>query len=125
MPEFPPNVDVRSDVAFQAFANGFRLGSSAASDMLNTTAAYIHPMIVTTLKRYGLDGNNRFGFGSSAEKAASSVVAKLRRAAEHYVDGGQLVAAAYIDFVTNVWTPYQMAKKSMENGDGARMLDGA
>ncbi len=125
MPEFPPSIDVRSDVAFQAFANAFRLGSSAASDMLNTTAAYLHPMMVDTLKKYGLDGTNRFGFGSSADKAAGSVIAKLRRAAQHYVDGGQLVAAAYIDFVSNVWIPYQMAKKAMENGQSERLLDGA
>lgn len=123
MPEFPPNVDVRNDVTFQAFANAFRLGSNAASDMLNTTAAYLHPMIVNTLKQYGLDGTNRFGFGSSAQKAADSVVYKLKLAAEFYVDGGQLVGAAYLDFIQNVWTPYQMAKKAMENGDTSRMLD--
>ncbi len=125
MPEFPPSIDVRSDVAFQAFANGFRMGSAAASDMLNTTAAYVHPMIIGTLRKYGLDGTNRFGFGSSAQKAADSVVNKLKRAAGHYVDGGQLVVAAYVDFVTNVWTPFQLAKKAAENGDSARMLDGA
>ncbi len=125
MPEFPPSIDVRSDVAFQAFANGFRMGSAAASDMLNTTSAFVHPMIVSTLRKYGLDGTNRFGMGSSAQKAADSVVNKLKRAANHYVDGGQLVVAAYIDFVTNVWTPFQLAKKSMENGDSARLLDGA
>lgn len=116
MPTFPPSVDVRNDATMQHLANAFRASTNAGSDFLNTTVASLHPLMVVTMKRYGLDASNRFGFGSSAQKAADSVCAPLKRAAEHLVDAGQLVGFAYLAFIKNVWTPIQMAKAAQESG---------
>ncbi len=121
----PPGAIPNDDASFQAMANQIRQDVHQMSDYLNTVVSYTHPMSVNTLKRFGLDGTNRFGFGSSAQKAADAYCDPLKRAAQNFVDGGQLVTQSFMLFVKGVWVPYQMAKKQMESGDGEALLKGA
>lgn len=116
MPVFPPDVTVEDDSTMHQLTNAFRSSMHAGSDFLNTVVAALHPLIVATLRRFGLDGTNRFGLGSDARKAANSVCDPLKRAAGHLMDASMLVGFAYLAFIKNVWTPIQMAKREQESG---------
>lgn len=117
MATFPPSTVVKNESTFKAVANGFRLGGDAASDALANLAVWLHPVIVNTLRKHGLDGTNRLGLGSDAKKAADSVVGPLHRAAQNFSAGGALVGFAYLAFVKNVVTPIEIAKRQQEGGD--------
>jgi hypothetical protein len=125
MTTVPPNINPNDDVTYQAMTNQIRQASHDLSDYLNRVVAYMHPMAVTTLARYGLDGTGRFGIGSTASKAADAFCNPLQRAAQNFVDGGQLVSVSLMEFNKGVWIPYQMAKRQMEQGAGSAMLRGA
>jgi hypothetical protein len=115
MPVFPPSVNVKDESSMKALADGFRAATYQGSDFLCTTAAYLHPLMVNTMVKYGLDGTNRFGFGSDANKAANKVTKLLKDAADHLTDAGRCVGYAYLAFVSDVWEPIQRAKQEQEN----------
>lgn len=120
MPTFPPAVQVVNDTTMHALANAIRASMHAGSDFLNTTVAHLHPDIVTSLRKYHLDGpGNRLGTGSSASKAASSVCDPLKKAADKLMEASKLVGFAYLAFNKNVWVPIEAAKKAQETGQGA------
>lgn len=116
MPQMPPNIDVRDDASMKALADAYRAATIQGADFLATTAAYLHPLIVNTMQKYGLDGTNRLGFGSDAKKSASEVTDLLKRAADHLVDSGACVGFAYLRFMTRVWEPIQRAKAEQKAG---------
>jgi hypothetical protein len=115
MPQMPPSIDVTNDTTMKAFADAYRGAAFQGADFLATTATYLHPRMVNTLRKYGLDGTNRFGYGSDAIKSANKVVNLLKRAAEHLVDSGQCVGYAYQAFMSEVWEPAQRAKAEQKN----------
>jgi hypothetical protein len=112
---FPPSVNVKDESSMKALADGYRAATYQGADFLATTAAYLHPLMVNTMRKYGLDGTNRFGFGSDANKAANKVTNLLKQAAGHLVDSGQCVGFAYLSFVTDVWEPIQRAKAEQQS----------
>jgi hypothetical protein len=116
MPQMPPSVDVRDDASMKVLADGFRAATIQGADFLATTAAYLHPLMVNTMRKYGLDGTNRFGYGSDANKAANKVTNLLKRSAEHLVDAGNCAGYAYVAFMKEVWEPVQRAKAEQANG---------
>jgi hypothetical protein len=97
-------------------ADAYRASMNLGSDFLNTTAAYLHPRMINAMKKYGLDGTNRFGFGSDANRAAKKVTNLLKTAADHLIDSGMCVGYAYMAFITDVWQPIQQAKKELQSG---------
>ena|SRR5919205_3510992 len=115
MPQMPPSVDVKDADTMKHLADSFRAATTQGADFLATTAVYLHPMMVNTMRRYGLDGTNRLGFGSDANKAANKVTNLLKKAAEHLTDCGQCVGYAYIAFMAEVWEPVQRAKAEQAN----------
>jgi hypothetical protein len=119
MPTFPPAVQVVNDTTMHALANAIRASMHSGSDFLNTTVAYLHPDIVASLQKYGLDGTNRFGMGSDARKAASSVCDPLKKAADKLMEASKLVGFAYLAFNKNVWVPIEAAKNAQKTGRGA------
>jgi hypothetical protein len=119
VPVFPPAVQVINDTTMHALANAFRAGMHAGSDYLNTTVAHLHPDIIASLQKYGLDGTNRFGFGSDAQKAANSVCDPLKKAADKLMEASKLVGFAYLAFNKNVWIPLEAAKNAQKTGQGA------
>jgi hypothetical protein len=119
MPAFPPGVQVVNDTTMHALANAFRASMHAGSDYLNTVVAHLHPDMVASLRKYGLDGTNRFGFGSDAGKAADSVCDPLKKAADKLMEASKLVGFAYLAFNKNVWIPIESAKAAQRTGQGA------
>jgi hypothetical protein len=119
VPVFPPAVHVVNDSTMQALANAFRASMHAGSDFLNTTVSHLHPDMVASLRKYGLDGTNRFGMGSDARKAADSVCDPLRKAADKLMEASKLVGYAYLAFNKNVWVPIESAKAAQRTGQGA------
>lgn len=117
-----PEIRVKRDEHLRLIADAARGASNTAADALTTLAAYLHPQMVRTMQRYGLDGTNRFGFGSDANKAADKVVHNLKRAAECYTDGGRFVGYAYVSFMREVWEPVKMAKEALKKKN-ADLLD--
>jgi hypothetical protein len=111
---FPPDIIVRNASTMKAVADAVDSSARHGGGFLHQTAAYLEPKIVATLQKYGLDGSNRFGFGSDAKKAASSVTDLLRKAAEKFIDGGKLVGYAYLAYMKNVKGPIDASKNAQK-----------
>jgi hypothetical protein len=118
MPMFPPSIDWNKfdDAKMKGMSDAIRSAMLTGSDFLNTGASYLHPQMVNAMRKYGLDGTNRFGFGSDANRAANKVTNLLKRSAEHMADAASCMGFAYLAFMTDVWVPIQRAKEEMKNG---------
>jgi hypothetical protein len=97
----PPSIDVYSTADMQALANSIRASAIQTSDYLANQCAAMHPRIAETLRAEGLDGGRVGNFGSTANQAASRIIAPGKRAAD------QLYAVASLMTVMwGAWNKY-------------------
>lgn len=113
---WPPSVDVEDDTTMKAMADVFRSGTNAGSNFLDFLIRQLKQDIIDSMQDNGLDGANRFGFGSDAKKAADAVCNPLNKAKGHLEDAGKLVGFAYMAFMKDVWNPIQVAKAARNRG---------
>jgi hypothetical protein len=116
MPTFPPKIDVYTEADMKQMTEGFRAGLMLGADQAANTAAALHPRIVATLRQWGLDGTNRLGVGSDANKAANRIARQLQRMAEHMTTAAFYGKAANQDFVRLVVVPVAAARAEQKNG---------
>jgi hypothetical protein len=114
MPTFPPRIDIYTAEDMKQMTDAFRAGLMQGADQSLNTAAALHPRIVATLRQWGLDGTNRLGIGSDANKSANRVIRQMQRSAEHMTSAAFYMKAANIDFVRLVVVPVAVARAERE-----------
>jgi hypothetical protein len=115
---FPPKVVVKDEETMRQLSEESRDGLMQFADDVGNHGAALHPRIVGTLQKYGLDAGGRFGIGAtSAHKAADSVHRLLQQAAEHAMAAASYMQAANAEFYANVVVPVE-AYHSMQTTGG-------
>ena len=119
--QFPPQIDIVNEATTKQVAELYRQGLMGGSHQVKIMAAKFHPCVIATLKHYGLDGTNRFGFGSDARKVADEIVHTYAQASEHMKSAAYYIDAAELITQGRFWTPVELAIKAMD-GRNSKVL---
>jgi hypothetical protein len=109
MAQIPPPTDVIGPDSRKQWINAYQSGLWAACQNIDNTTIFMHRAMADALRSEGVDQAGRFG-GSSADKAASSVSSKLKRASEHIEAAIKLMKAADAAAAQNVDVPIKAAR---------------
>lgn len=119
---FPPRIDIVDEATTKQVAEMYRSGLVAGAHQARITAAKFHPCVVKTLRYWGLDGANRFGFGSDAKKVADEIKQAYNQAAEHMNSAAYYIDAAELITQGRFWTPVHVAMKDSKSGSDPQVL---
>lgn len=120
--QFPPQIDIVNEATTKQVAEAYRHGLLLGEHQARIMAAKFHPCVIATLRHHGLDGTNRFGYGSDAKKVADEISRALNRSAEHMKTAAHFIDAAELIIQGRLWTPVQLAIKAQQSGQSSQVL---
>jgi hypothetical protein len=116
MPTMPPSIEVYSTAEMKQMTDSLRAGMILTADYIANQCVAMHPRIVATLVAEGLDGSNRFGFGSTASAAASAIIRPGQRAAQQLTAAATLITAMNRAWHVHLVTPVEAARAAAKAG---------
>jgi hypothetical protein len=112
----PPSIDVYSTDDMRNLANTLRAAAIQTSDYLANQCIAMHPRIAETLRAEGLDGGRVGNFGSTANQAASRIIAPGRKAAESLAIASIQVTAMWHAWNKYLVVPVEVARRERKQG---------
>jgi hypothetical protein len=121
MPVMPPSIDVYSTDDMRQLANTLRSAAIQTSDYLANQCAAMHPRIAETLRAEGLDAGRVGNFGSTANQAASRIVAPGKKAADHLYAAASMMTVMWSAWNKYLVVPVEVARRQTKTGSSKMM----